>query len=97
MNKLYLYIVNIINSIQIMNDIDDIKSFGYYNRRMKLLKRKSTAKKAKCNDSRSRYRIVINADMNKMNNYYDYSLPNIYIKTVHYYYGYKAYRPKVFK
>jgi hypothetical protein len=86
-------------------DYIDNKSFGEHNRHGKELKTKNKGKKfwKKNNDSRSRYRIVVKARLNKLgnnltnNNNNDlYILPYIYMITNNYrFIG--AHRSKVIK
>ena len=66
-------------------DIDN-KSFGEHNRCGKELKTKNKGKKfwSKNNDSRSRYRIVVKARLNKLDYNDVYIIPYIYMKTNNY-------------
>ena len=75
---------------------DSIKCFGMNNRKGKNLKIKNKGKKGtgKSSETRSRYRIVVKADLNKMKNIDSYCLPSIYMNTRNCY-NIKPYRPKL--
>ena len=75
---------------------DSIKCFGTNNRKGKNLKIKNKGKKGtgRSDETRSRYRIVVKADLNKMKNIDSYCLPSIYMNTRNCY-NIKPYRPKL--
>jgi hypothetical protein len=53
------------------------------NRKGKQLKTKNNSKKCKGNncETRSRHRIVVKSDLNKMKDIYSYCLPSVYMNT----------------
>ena len=62
---------------------DSIKCFGMNNRKGKQLKTKNKCKKCKGDnrETRSRYRIIVKSDLNKMKDIDSYCLPSVYMNT----------------